>query len=332
MCCGQPTHSDLFHQVLNVDWDLVARRAKSHPHEARYEDELKRTPLHLACLFQSLPFGIISCLLDAFPQATMKQSKWGATPLHFACLYSNSEVVKMLLEANVDAVYVKDDYGYTPFLCMSKWFEFNFRRGLANMTKNCQESFPNTLQGCITRQQDPELDRLWKNTCLLTSASYYGTSQEVSCSSLHHFAGICACPSVVLDFALVMQRKDLYKQDLKGNLPLHVALSSSSCSPDESRKRDNNEKSLIEKLIDAHPLAAKVANYEGDLPLHLAIRARREFRDILKALEAFPGAVAVMDCKSRLYPFMSAAEGDYFSLDVAFLILCMCPELCRFTG
>lgn len=331
MCDGQPIHSDLFHQVLNVDWDLVASRAKSHPHEARYEDDLKRTPLHLACLLHSLPFGIITCLLDAFPQATMKRTKWGATPLHFACLYSDSEVVKMLLEANIDAMHVKDADGFTPFLCMSKWFEFNFRRGLANMTKNSQEGFPGAVQRCITRQKDPELDRLWKNTCLLTSAYYYGTSQEVNSCSLHHFAGIYPCPGVVFDFALAVQRNDLYKKDLKGNLPLHVALSS-QCSQDESRKRDSNEKSMIEKLIDAHPLGAKVANYEGDLPLHLAIRTRRGFRDILKILKAFPGAAAVMDCKSRLYPFMSAAEGEYFSLDVAFFILCLCPELDRFTG
>lgn len=329
---SQPRHSDLFRQVLNVDWHLVAYRAKSHPHEARYEDEYRRTPLHLACLPADVPYHVISCLLEAFPQATMKRNKWGATPLHCASLYSDSEVVRKLLEANIDAIYVKNDDGYTPLLYMTKWFEFNFRRGLATLSKNSQRCFPSTVQS-ITMHQDPELDRLWKNACLLTSASYHGSIQRAKkSSSLHHFAGISWCPSFLFDFALTVQKQDLYEQDLEGNLPLHVALSSSSYSEVESKKRGNTEKSAIEKLVEANPLAARVVNYEGDLPLHLAIRTRKRSGDVLKVFEAFPGAATVIDCKSRLYPFMSVAEGENFCLDVTFVLLCACPELERLTG
>jgi len=326
----QARNSDLFRQVLNVDWHLVASRTRSHPHEAQYVDEYDRTPLHVACLPADVPLHVIDCLLEAFPQATMTRNKWGATPLHCACLYSENKVVQRLLEANLDAIHVKNVDGYTPLLHMMKWFEFNFTRALAMFSKNSQRRFPSTIQS-ITKHQDPELERLWKNACLLIHASHHGTIRGLmNTTSLHVFAAFTECPGFLFDFALILHKEDLHQRDQGGNLPLHVAVSASSLLQGQASIEHTNEKRTIEKLVDASPESTKVLNIEGDLPLHLAIRNGQIAGDVIKVFNAFHGASSVLDCKLMLYPFMCAAVGENASLDTTFLLLRACPELERF--
>jgi len=328
----QAQHSELFRQVLNVDWPLVICRAGSHPHEAQYTDEYGRTALHLACMPADLPTNVINCLINACPQATLKQNKWGCIPLHCACLYSDSKVVQRLLEVSPNAIHVKNEDGYTPLLHMMKWFEFNFQRGLAMLNRNYR-SRPSSNRHSVLHK-DPELDRLWRNACLLVTASYYGTVQDVGkAPSLHAFAGVADCPGVLFDFALTLQKEDLYRQDWKGDLPLHIASAISSLVKVATTEKGDNERSVVEKLVDADPLAAKVFNHAGDLPLHLAIRDRKSAfdSDVLKICHAYPGAFAVFDSMSRLFPFMLTAVGEYASLNATYMFLRACPELERLT-
>jgi len=97
-----------------------------------------------------------------------------------------------------------------------------FRRGLANMTKISQESLREFLRAERSRARDIMEDYLPVDKSVLL---WNKSGSELI--FIAFFAGIYACPSVVFDFALIVKRKDLCKQDLKGNLPLHVALSSS---------------------------------------------------------------------------------------------------------
>ena len=67
---------------------------------------------------------------------------------------------------------------------------------------------------------------------------------------------------------------------------------------------------LIRNLLVANPSAAFYMDAEGNLPLHLSLKNGKTWCDgVDKLTEAAPFALAVMDKKTNLFPFMLAAEG-----------------------
>eukprot|EP00554_Chaetoceros_debilis_P013753 CAMPEP_0194126746 /NCGR_PEP_ID=MMETSP0150-20130528/60153_1 /TAXON_ID=122233 /ORGANISM="Chaetoceros debilis, Strain MM31A-1" /LENGTH=706 /DNA_ID=CAMNT_0038820625 /DNA_START=77 /DNA_END=2197 /DNA_ORIENTATION=+ len=104
-------------------------------------------------------------------------------------------------------------------------------------------------------------------------------------------------PAEVLEFAIQLKPEQLeQKDDLKGDLPLHIATSM------------NADPKIISMLIKHFRDAAEFKNASGQLPLHIALsNSSANINTINNLLEAFPHACQYKDPKSGLLPFMLAA-------------------------
>lgn len=76
----------------------------------------KRLPLHMACEHPDTPIGLVSVLLQHYPDAaTAVDPLYGSTPLHMACQAPASfHVVRLLLGKGPDAAQIVNVYGQVP--------------------------------------------------------------------------------------------------------------------------------------------------------------------------------------------------------------------------
>ena len=80
-------------------------------------DESRRLPIHLAC-DKNAPYSILRTLLEADPgkRSIAVPDKWGDLPLHTACSRHRTEVVRLLVDADVSrgTLHARADNGSLP--------------------------------------------------------------------------------------------------------------------------------------------------------------------------------------------------------------------------
>eukprot|EP00551_Chaetoceros_affinis_P004790 CAMPEP_0203662462 /NCGR_PEP_ID=MMETSP0090-20130426/417_1 /ASSEMBLY_ACC=CAM_ASM_001088 /TAXON_ID=426623 /ORGANISM="Chaetoceros affinis, Strain CCMP159" /LENGTH=483 /DNA_ID=CAMNT_0050525249 /DNA_START=106 /DNA_END=1557 /DNA_ORIENTATION=- len=80
------------------------------------EDEVRRYPIHYACL-NGITKPALKAILDACPDAARQVDDEGSTPLHYLLHYDNGlkcDAIQLLLDVYPEAVGVQDNYGCTP--------------------------------------------------------------------------------------------------------------------------------------------------------------------------------------------------------------------------
>jgi hypothetical protein len=99
-------------------------------------------PLHLAVkLYAPLPF--IKTLIECYPKAVMKQDvELKRFPLHFACLHNPyPELIDLLISSNRDPAFSKDFYGRLPlhYAAFGRAHEYIFHTLLESNPRGAQE-------------------------------------------------------------------------------------------------------------------------------------------------------------------------------------------------
>lgn len=115
------------------------------------------------------------------------------------------------------------------------------------------------------------------------------------------------------------------RQDIDGSYPLHLVLNhpctvQGSCLP--------VARELVKILLQAHPDSARHTMH-GRLPLHMAVENGWPCHDLLLAV--FPEALDILDPKTELFPFQTAARAkeQACALDVTYELLRANPTLSR---
>lgn len=140
---------------------------------------------------------------------------------------------------------------------------------------------------------------------------------------LHACTGILFCPPDLLRLLTAAFPEQLAEHDEDGNLPMHVAASSSveevwnyNHAVDQLTEHEKNfydslsrcPKSTIEILLEAQPDAAELRNRDGRLPFQLAMESNKAWGDGTDALfKAFPRASQIRDSNGKL-PIQLAIE------------------------
>ncbi len=109
-----------FWDERGADWDLVYKRAVSHPTEASiFCSWTNFLPLHTA-LYKSLPpppARTIRALIDAYPEALeCKKNQTKQTPLFVACQNKKIpvDVIEIMVDQNPESLEIRDNLGMTP--------------------------------------------------------------------------------------------------------------------------------------------------------------------------------------------------------------------------
>ena len=77
-------HFAIIRGTLEGEWFHAVRRAEKAPYEASISNPCGDYPLHLACYSGTAPPGLIRALIDAYPDALLKENKKGLDPLELA--------------------------------------------------------------------------------------------------------------------------------------------------------------------------------------------------------------------------------------------------------
>jgi len=184
------------------------------------------------------------------------------------------------------------------------------------------------------------------------------TANNESCHNLHSFLNtMTSCAGDFIDLAIRLHPEQLEEVDADGNLPLHIAASSSTFT-------SQTKTHIIKKLLRAYPEAAKIPNNKGNLPLHLrssskgdvedfymllseyneaakvpnnygklplfmALEGQTQWNDgVQELMKAFPEVTIQADAETNLFPFMAAAAKETNScLNSIYSLMITCPEM-----
>lgn len=296
--------------VIDLDWERVIDHAKNHPEDAAFQDgDGLECPLYLACQY-SAPTKVVAALLEACPEATMISSKRREIPLHTACRFGASvEILKVLTADHPHSALAETRSAKTPLMAL--------------------------MEGTIHREQ-PDDSVMWAKVKVLLEA--VARAQNLACRRngtllLVHAAislGSLGCPPKALDMSLQHFADHTRMQDPCGRLPLHVALRQTKWSVQLRRRYKPRENYAIISLLRIHPEAAKV-RWRGRYPLQLAVANGHTWENgVQRLFEAFPEAALVVDPKTKLLPFQTAAipvGQSTASLDTIFRLLLAEPHV-----
>ena len=254
--------SVLLSLVQSYDWVETIARIKSHPDECKAVGVEGRTPLHVACDHDA-PAMVVEALLKAYPEASLMVGTSNMNPLHITCSsqHANIEVVntllqgghssqtsmrdidgdtplhaacrcgapidvlRVLLEANVDVVNTRDYEGLTPLLRL--WVRYFVILGDDTIER---------VTGEADLTSNAELGEAWKKTELLLRCAHLGSLDgpaDLSKGShnlplnykfrIVHAAAAVDCPRPVVKIATILHPEQLTKRDENGMTPLLIA-------------------------------------------------------------------------------------------------------------
>ena len=129
-----------------------------------------------------------------------------------------------------------------------------------------------------------------------------------------HDAILLGCKPLLLRFAAAMYLEELRERDeLSGRVPLHMAAAQGS-------------KHILQTVLElVKPQTISVRDSGGQLPLHVAIQARREWEGALEILvSAWPYSLTIHDSRTGLLPAVLAPMSEC-SLDASFHLLSADP-------
>ena len=97
----------LFDFIIQLRFDEVLKRVKSHPHEVSYPHPRRWTALH-ACVEYGAPIEVVEALVHAYPDALNMKDWRGQTPLDVAL---KDELKQYLASIDIETVESSDADG-----------------------------------------------------------------------------------------------------------------------------------------------------------------------------------------------------------------------------
>lgn len=117
LACQYDPPADIVKMLIEANPDAILLRSQPHGD----------LPLHFATAYNTASVEVIRQLVEANSSTVGAQNSLGVSPLHQACLFHASyDVIKVLVEALPEAVYIEDAQGRTPWdIAKVNYFFFN---------------------------------------------------------------------------------------------------------------------------------------------------------------------------------------------------------------
>jgi len=115
-----PLHSLLCHAGSRTSLEVVKGILIANPSVVDISDDDQYLPIHHACENGCEP-SIVAAILEMNPSAAYAMTRRQDSALSLACACNmHEETVRMLIQANIDAVTRKNDYGFAPLHCVCR--------------------------------------------------------------------------------------------------------------------------------------------------------------------------------------------------------------------
>jgi len=279
------------------------------------------------------------------------QDEDGDLPLHYA-LSCGAYIayIDVLLKPCPQAIAIRNTEGNTPFCDLWNWAEEQWLETYNDFFPNLVPYHSMELLFSIFGSQAKELENLpdddqmswtnvkqdfrnhfWEILNICLEASCFGTTTRSTIKKdniwfpLHAAASLTYFPQLMI-FCLYMIPDQILNYNNHGMLPIHSATSTTSKYASPIR----NVKGMWIASTSCEMFKSKTRSEYEMLPLHIAIKSGKDLELILFLCQRYPNALSIPVKKSGLLPWMLAAEEDNNSLNVAFSLLRMNPELVRY--
>lgn len=305
----------------NAPIDIIRSIYYLSPGQVLHKNRYGFTPLHYAC-FAASTDDVRHFLLKVAPQATHMPDDKDHLPLHAAIRSrKNIAFIDQLLFAYPEALTTRAQDGNTPFeLFLLTWTHtlekiWNRHGGFINIPLDNKDFQKGHLAKDIflillKTLMCKEIDR--------------NDNSKTKWLPAHKALSIKEIPAIFKQLIVELMPQEGSKKDQKGNLLLHLALT--------SKYQDQLNYDLIDFICRYNPESAMEPNDNGDYPLELAIQNGWEW-DVVKSLHmAAPDVISRPSRKNGLYPFMFSLCCSNSSLDNGYSLLRLDPSIIKFMG
>lgn len=283
-----PTVLNIMITSYRVTWAAVEERVREFPDEARQVDEFSNTVLYNALsrrIDDYPPSDVVKAILRAYPEAVWMGLDVGKTPLIAACRRRASyEILSLLMNERPSVNKDRD-------ALLAFWQSYcDVFGGEEELVEFCREAL------------DLEASRIVVRLFHLLSYCSCRTQQLIPFRGLHT-AAACSSDPAVHRYLLRAAPKEAKETDLAGDLPLHIL-----CRNLEDKNQHDNQMVCLRELIEAFPEAVRLPGSRGDLPLHIAIKSGWSSLEIFT--EVYPASMSIADGVEGFLPFQLAAVSD----------------------
>ena len=336
---------------------------KSNPGATKQRDRRGRLPLH--CLM-SEPKGDwkakLEMLLEEFPEALRLRDYDGHLPLHLAVIAGQSlECVDLLIRSAPDTLSKRDKSLLFPFqlAAMSSDASTSLSFHLLHAAPHLLMKGPDVARASVPLSHESKQAVIKEVPAKFEDCHCYsedvlekvGSKPEMwnqllrllridtTCESvsswrvLHAVSSLSAGSPTFLKLAMRLYPEELHETDNAGRLPLHLVCSlpsslfkTASQFEDDDDYEDERSK-RVKTVLEGFPLATRVCDNRGSLPLHTAVCAGQPWSSLDPLLRAAPDTIWQREGWSKLYPFQLAACSPAASLDELYLLIRAAPHL-----
>lgn len=300
--------------------------------------------------FDLLP--LLHLLMDAHPEAISARDAKGRLPLHVA-IESGWDKFAGLLGNHPDSLEAVDDRGWLPFQLAAVSPNASLETvyvilrqnpsGMAASTRrvratsdplkpldvgesNEDSKLTDDLTRLVHRVGQVKSSRLWQSLQTILTAEVSAHAQR---GTLHCLAGMPHCPKSLLESMAHIHAMDARTCDARGRLPLHwLATVGRIEQQDYVDQGDAHELcpylERLDFLLDLNVDACRVADHQGQLPLHIAVGSM-PWEGLAKLMEAWPRALRETDGHTGLPPVLTGA--CRMGLDEIYLLLHAAPDV-----
>ena len=302
-------------------------------------------PLLMACFYKASS-DVVRTLVQAYPPASVMaihlKTRCHFLPLHALCKKEGeTDSIRAVLEVPEGAAStrIKDSGGRNPMsmldscgfdneidLLVKELRQFDRQDVLDAMHNDRPNNRRNDIKLVLERIQRTGF---WRKVELLALAEY--TQQPISPGNqsllnqstttiVRIFLSLQHCPRFAMEMACILRPNSLMQKDELGDLPLHIAT---------RQLRDE----LIQKVLQAQPLAASIPDASRALPLQLYTTQRRvrSLKSLVRNLIlAYPPAVRHLNLDYRLYPLLWSRMNSRWKQEeqtALFLMIQSCPDI-----
>lgn len=248
----------------DMELELLQELLETDSSAAAVQDQEEYLPLHHACE-RGAPVPVIAALLEAYPAAAQATTRKNDTALSLACTCNvSTETVQLLLQANPQALELRNDYGFGPLHCVCR--AYLPRMGIVQALL---EASPSLVLMKTNGGETPV------HLACSNAGAYVGVLQLLT-DTHAKLTGTTEDASPA-NSMLQLQEETTRMTNKIGNTPLHDA-----CFR-------NSPLEHMETLAKAHPEWIFVRNNAGYTPLQILCKSGRIDETIVKSFSRIGG-------------------------------------------
>lgn len=326
--------------LYRAPYDLVEWILDVNPQALLCQDSEGWTPLHVILLYGNDDKTALLLIRRGGPEAVSIQSRIVGAPLHLACRHGcSTAVIRELLRANPAMATTANEYATKPSSILWQQYARNpenkqFLNDLSTTATTARVEGQNERTLEEERIGGSARDLVDRVALLLRAAKgkqHMHPDDRQEYSVILHDVVVSTDDTVgdlshMVALMVRMHPDKVRSTDEMGNLPLHKAAStirSSSRSAAQllnpalvalmsSTAKGGGQGPMVdavEVLLQSYPMAARIPNRQGLLPLQIALsKGKRTWRTGLAAMVlAAPDVLLNRDVEAELLPFQLAA-------------------------